>query len=292
MTRVDDARRRLPRLPRARARARRLLPAGDAARDGRDLRALVVGGRVLAAIERVGPGWRANLARGAEARPAELSAEQERVCVEAAEALGADYAGVDLCTPPTGATTCSSSTGSPAGTGCRRRPAPTWRGARRARRGGRQRSSASSRGPMTPPCSAVETSAPAAPAARERAQVPGVAHAAAGEQLEVGEGGVDPRDQRRRRARRRCPTRARSSTIASRRPGALQPRHGVERRQARELRVGRQQCGRRAGPRSGSGRRAAREQPVERAGRRPASRSRRSPAARRGPAAPAPAPAR
>ena len=36
--------------------------------DGRDLRAFVVGGRVLAAIERVGPGWRANLARGARAR--------------------------------------------------------------------------------------------------------------------------------------------------------------------------------------------------------------------------------
>ena len=62
----------------------------------RDLRAFVVGGRVLAAIERVGEGWRANLARGAEARPTELSAEQERLCLAAAEALGADYAGVDL----------------------------------------------------------------------------------------------------------------------------------------------------------------------------------------------------
>jgi RimK family alpha-L-glutamate ligase len=63
---------------------------------GRDLRAFVVGGRVLAAIERVGSGWRANLARGAHARATELSAEQERLCVEAAEALGVDYAGVDL----------------------------------------------------------------------------------------------------------------------------------------------------------------------------------------------------
>ena len=62
----------------------------------RDLRAFVVGGRVLAAIERVASGWRANLARGASALPAELSAEQERVCVEAAAAVGADYAGVDL----------------------------------------------------------------------------------------------------------------------------------------------------------------------------------------------------
>jgi RimK family alpha-L-glutamate ligase len=64
--------------------------------DGRDLRAFVVGGRVLAAIERVGSGWRANLARGARARATQLSAEQERVCLEAAAALGVDYAGVDL----------------------------------------------------------------------------------------------------------------------------------------------------------------------------------------------------
>jgi RimK family alpha-L-glutamate ligase len=62
----------------------------------RDVRAFVVGGRVLAAIERVAPGWRANLARGAEARATELSAEQERSCLAAVEALDTDYAGVDL----------------------------------------------------------------------------------------------------------------------------------------------------------------------------------------------------
>ena len=64
--------------------------------DDRDLRAFVVGGRVLAAIERHGSGWRANLARGARARATELSTEQERLCVEAAAVVGADYAGVDL----------------------------------------------------------------------------------------------------------------------------------------------------------------------------------------------------
>ena len=63
---------------------------------GPDLRAFVVAGRVLAAIERVSSGWRANLARGARARAAELSAEQERVCLDATDALGVDYAGVDL----------------------------------------------------------------------------------------------------------------------------------------------------------------------------------------------------
>jgi RimK family alpha-L-glutamate ligase len=62
----------------------------------RDLRAFVVGGRVLAAIERIGPGWRKNVARGAEAHATELTAEQERLCLDAAAALGVDYAGVDL----------------------------------------------------------------------------------------------------------------------------------------------------------------------------------------------------
>jgi len=56
----------------------------------------VVGRRVLAAIERVGEGWRKNVARGAEARAAALTAEQERRCLDAAAALGVDYAGVDL----------------------------------------------------------------------------------------------------------------------------------------------------------------------------------------------------
>jgi RimK family alpha-L-glutamate ligase len=64
--------------------------------DGRDLRALVVGGRVLAAIERIGSGWRANLARGARAQATQLSDDQERLCLEAAEVLGVDYAGVDV----------------------------------------------------------------------------------------------------------------------------------------------------------------------------------------------------
>jgi RimK family alpha-L-glutamate ligase len=64
--------------------------------DGVDLRALVVGDRVVAAIERVGEGWRANLARGAEARPVSLDEDRAAMCARAARVLGADYAGVDL----------------------------------------------------------------------------------------------------------------------------------------------------------------------------------------------------
>jgi RimK family alpha-L-glutamate ligase len=64
--------------------------------DGVDVRALVVGDRVVAAIERVGEGWRANLARGAEARPVSLDEDRAATCVRAARVLGTDYAGVDL----------------------------------------------------------------------------------------------------------------------------------------------------------------------------------------------------
>jgi RimK family alpha-L-glutamate ligase len=64
--------------------------------DGVDVRALVVGERVVAAIERIGSGWRANLARGAQARPVALDDDRAEMCVRAARVLGADYAGVDL----------------------------------------------------------------------------------------------------------------------------------------------------------------------------------------------------
>jgi RimK family alpha-L-glutamate ligase len=64
--------------------------------DGVDVRALVVGERVVAAIERIGCGWRANLARGAQARPVALDDDRAEMCVRAARVLGADYAGVDL----------------------------------------------------------------------------------------------------------------------------------------------------------------------------------------------------
>ena len=62
----------------------------------RDVRAFVLGGRVLAAMERVGEGWRTNIAQGAQARPLRLTRAQEELCLRAAEVVGADYAGVDL----------------------------------------------------------------------------------------------------------------------------------------------------------------------------------------------------
>jgi RimK family alpha-L-glutamate ligase len=64
--------------------------------EGRDIRAFVLGGRVLGAIERRSDGWRTNLARGATARAVELSREWSSLAVRAAAAVGAEYAGVDL----------------------------------------------------------------------------------------------------------------------------------------------------------------------------------------------------
>ncbi|HEV8455283.1 MAG TPA: RimK family alpha-L-glutamate ligase [Gemmatimonadales bacterium] len=66
--------------------------------DGTDLRAFVLGGRVIAAIERRACGWRTNLARGGTARSVPLSEQLSGLAVRAAAAVGADYAGVDLVT--------------------------------------------------------------------------------------------------------------------------------------------------------------------------------------------------
>jgi RimK family alpha-L-glutamate ligase len=66
------------------------------AHNGCDIRAFVIGGRVVAAMERVSGDWRTNVARGAQTRPCWLTAEQVELCLEATQVVGADYAGVDL----------------------------------------------------------------------------------------------------------------------------------------------------------------------------------------------------
>lgn len=62
----------------------------------RDVRAFVVGDRVLAAMERVGDGWKTNFAQGARVRPLHLPASWAELAVAAARAVGTAYAGVDL----------------------------------------------------------------------------------------------------------------------------------------------------------------------------------------------------
>jgi RimK family alpha-L-glutamate ligase len=72
--------------------------------DRTDIRAFVLGGRVIAAIERRAAGWRTNLARGGTARTLSLSEQLSALAVRAAAAVGADYAGVDLVTGRDGTT--------------------------------------------------------------------------------------------------------------------------------------------------------------------------------------------
>ena len=73
---------------------------------GRDARVFVVGGRTRAAVERIAPEgeWRTNLGGGARAEPIECSPALRRVAETAADALGLDYAGVDVVAGPFGPT--------------------------------------------------------------------------------------------------------------------------------------------------------------------------------------------
>lgn len=66
------------------------------AHPGCDIRAFVMGQRVVAAMERFSDDWRTNVARGGQARPCRLTPMQEELALKAARAVGADYAGVDL----------------------------------------------------------------------------------------------------------------------------------------------------------------------------------------------------
>jgi ribosomal protein S6--L-glutamate ligase len=70
---------------------------------GWDLRAFVLGGRVLAAMRRhAKEGWRTNVAQGGTGEAVRLTAEEAAWAVRAAEAVGAPVAGVDLLPGPAG----------------------------------------------------------------------------------------------------------------------------------------------------------------------------------------------
>src|SRR5437879_3366567 len=63
---------------------------------GCDVRAFVVGGRVIGAIGRSAPGWKPNMSRRGRERAVTLEPERTELALAAARAVGADYAGVDL----------------------------------------------------------------------------------------------------------------------------------------------------------------------------------------------------
>jgi ribosomal protein S6--L-glutamate ligase len=70
---------------------------------GWDVRAFVLGGRVVAAMRRrARHGWRTNVAQGARAEAFLLGQREEELALRAARALGAVAAGVDLLPGPNG----------------------------------------------------------------------------------------------------------------------------------------------------------------------------------------------
>ena len=62
----------------------------------KDIRAFVVGDRVVASMLRTGTGWKTNYSRGARVEPVALGAEMEALALESVRLLNLDYAGVDL----------------------------------------------------------------------------------------------------------------------------------------------------------------------------------------------------
>jgi [lysine-biosynthesis-protein LysW]--L-2-aminoadipate ligase len=73
-------------------------------RPPRDIRCVVVGDRVVAAVYRVAaPGeWRTNVARGGSAEPCPLTKEVEDIALKAARAVGGGVLGVDMMESPSG----------------------------------------------------------------------------------------------------------------------------------------------------------------------------------------------
>jgi ribosomal protein S6--L-glutamate ligase len=70
---------------------------------GWDLRVFVLGGRVLTAMRRHGNGdWRTNVAQGGTGEVVRPGAEEERLALRAAAAVGAPLAGIDLLPGPAG----------------------------------------------------------------------------------------------------------------------------------------------------------------------------------------------
>jgi ribosomal protein S6--L-glutamate ligase len=63
----------------------------------KDVRAIVVGDKVVLAVERTGSkDFRANISQGGTGKRVELTEAQKTLCITAAKALGLEFAGVDL----------------------------------------------------------------------------------------------------------------------------------------------------------------------------------------------------
>jgi RimK family alpha-L-glutamate ligase len=67
-----------------------------------DIRAFVIGDRVVASMRRVAKGWKTNYSQGAKPAPAKISKEFEELAVKSAKAVGCKVAGVDILEGPEG----------------------------------------------------------------------------------------------------------------------------------------------------------------------------------------------
>jgi len=64
--------------------------------NGRDIRAFVVGGKVIASMYRVADGWKTNVSQGATPVPISLDTGLLEMAINAASAMGCEVAGVDM----------------------------------------------------------------------------------------------------------------------------------------------------------------------------------------------------
>lgn len=61
-----------------------------------DIRAFVVGGKVVAAMRRIGHSWKTNVSQGAQPEALQLGEETQTLAVKAAQTVGCRIAGVDI----------------------------------------------------------------------------------------------------------------------------------------------------------------------------------------------------
>jgi RimK family alpha-L-glutamate ligase len=69
---------------------------------GSDIRAFVIGDRVVAAMRRIADNWKTNVSLGAKPTPLKLSGALENLAVKAAKVIGCKVTGVDIIEGPEG----------------------------------------------------------------------------------------------------------------------------------------------------------------------------------------------
>ena len=67
-----------------------------------DIRAFVIGDRVVASMRRVATGWKTNYSKGARPAPEKISKEFEDLAIKSAKAVGCKIAGIDILESPNG----------------------------------------------------------------------------------------------------------------------------------------------------------------------------------------------